>query len=365
VKVVRLVVGILVAAVVAVALVLTFTGWIPSYGVVSTVYVTSVVERPTTVVLRETVTETAMVTVTEVVERARVVDAVGRVVELGVEPRRVVSLAPSITEIVCALGCCDRLVGVDRYSNYPPEVVRAVEEGRIAVVGGYWNPDPEKIAGLDPDVVLASSSVPAHRALEKVLDVPIVYLRSGASASFDDVYADIALVDEVLGCPGEAKQLVDAIRSRIELVARVLEEANATKVSVLVLLGLPEWGVWAAGAGTFIDSVITAAGGSNVASRLHGWVMLGQEDLATMKPRIVLVALMAADVEDARKALRAWKEALRDLRYERICVLWGPANDVLVRPGPRLGIAVELVASLLHPDLVETPPELANYVVCG
>ncbi len=313
-----------------------------------------------------TVTEARYVTETVTVTEARalVVDALGRLVEVP-RAERVVSLAPSITEIVCALGCCGRLVGVDAYSNYPPEVAEAVEEGRVAVVGGYWNPDPERIVALEPDVVLASSSVPAHRALAEVVDAAVVYLRAGGARSFEDVYADIALVDAALGCPADAEDVIESVRSRVEAVRARLEGAEA--VPVLVLLGVPEWGVWAAGGGTFIDAVVTAAGGSNVASRLHGWVMLGPEELASMRPRVVLVALMAADAPSAEAALGAWRAALAEagLEYERICVLWGPANDVVTRPGPRLGQAVELVASILHPDLVEPPEGLSGYVLCG
>ncbi len=358
-----LVLGIVVGVLAVVAF-SAAAGWPIGTVVTETTTATVVEERTVTYTVEETRVFEKTVTRVQHIVRLEVVDAAGRVVEVGKPPERVVSLAPSITEIVCALDACSLLVGVDAYSNYPPEVAEAVKEGRIAVVGGYFNPDLERILALDPDVVFASAAVPAHRQLEKILGSRVVFLRAGSAQTLEDIYHDIMLVATVLNLTDKGEELIKEISERITAIEKTLEEANAAQIPILVILGTPEYGVWAAGGGTFIDAVIAVAGGSNAASRLHGWVMLSPEDLAAMSVDLVIAAVMASNTTTAEKILEAWTNALAELNYSRLCVAWGPANDVLVRPGPRVADAVELVAWLLHPELVEKPDE-ANYVVCG
>ena len=181
--VIVLIIGIVVGYSVHIALskplTTTITETVTSYATLTTS-----VEKPMTITSTTVVTVTSQVTVvasttttvpvvttktiTITPHRVTVVDALGRIVELHEVPKRVVSLAPSITEILWALGLGSYVVGVDEYSNYPQEVVELVKEGKITTVGGYWNPDIEKIVMLKPDLVLADAGVqPQVRLLDK------------------------------------------------------------------------------------------------------------------------------------------------------------------------------------------------------
>ncbi len=312
---------------------------------------------------REAAKPAATATVTAT--REVLVDVLGRRIVVHNPPKRVVSLAPSITETVCMLGCCGRLVGVDSFSNYPPQVVEWVKEGRVTVVGGYWNPSPEKIMVLEPDLVLASASVPSHRGLLKVLQgVAIAYVHGGGARSLDEIVWDISFIGSLLGCPGNATRLINVIKSTVANVTETLAKVNATRVPVLVVLGAPEWGVWAAGGGTYLDDLVKLAGGVNVASRYHGWVRLGSEELASLNPTIVLAAVNAENSSEAVKILEKWMAVLNVTGAREYCVAWGPADDVLSRPGPRVTVALGLLAHLLHPNLFTMPREVDGYVYC-
>ena len=345
------------------------------YGTPSTMTVTiveTIVEtKPSTIVETLPITETLITTVTEtsIVEKSEyiLVDATGVEHRFAEPYERVVSLAPSITETVCLLGCCDRLVGVDDFSNYPPEVNELVEKGVVERIGGYWSPSIEKIVALNPDLVLASSGVPAHRQLAEQLrevGIDVFFLVSDRARTVEDIERDIRSIALLLGC-GDPDRLINDIRERINSVQDALSEANVTRVSVLVLLGLPEWGIYAAGGGTFIDYVISLAGGSNAAGKYSGWPMLSKEDVLLMNPDYVIVSAMTPNVTGVYEAWTKALEGLRAIEEGKLCVLTGPANDVLVRPGPRIGIAVQVVASIIHPGLVEAPEGYAEHVYCG
>ncbi len=366
---------VVVLAVVLGALLVSWTGRTPATTPTATV--TSVgtvtVTSTSTVTVTSTKTVTQVATVTKTVEKVEkelsVVDALGRVVRIKSTPKRVVTLAPSITEIVFALGCGDRVVGVDSFSNYPPELTKLVKEGRIAVVGGYWKPDIEKIVALHPDVVFADAGVPSHMTLARRLEamgVKVIFLHGGGSSSVYDVYRDIMIVAKVLGVEEEGKRLVEEIEKELEAVSKLV--AGEPKPKVLVLFGTPKWGVYAAGGGTFIDYVVRQAGGINVASRLHGWVQLSYEQVLEMNPTVVIVSAMASTRGDAAKVLQAWASTPlnKTLAFTRgtVCIFYGMADDVLSRPGPRIGIAVQLVASVLHPEAVSIPKNYSGYVYC-
>lgn len=322
-----------------------------------TTQVTVVTSTTTTVpvVTTKTVPVTITKTITVTPHRITVVDALGRIVEFRETPKRVISLAPSITEILWVLGLGDYVVGVDKYSNYPQEVVERVKEGKITIIGGYWNPDIEKIAGLKPDLVLASAGTQPHvRLLDKFneLGLNVVYLKASASRNIYDIYSDIRLVATIFGVEDRADELIKSIEEKIDYVRSKLVEANASSVKVLVLLGPPSWGLWTTGGGTFMDYVITSAGGINVASKYSGWVQLSYEDILAADPDVIIITVMGLDpnkvlAEVASTPLNETKA----FRTGNVYVFTGEADDMLCRPGPRVGDAILLVAKVLHPDI--------------
>ncbi len=322
----------------------------------------------TTVTLRSTVTRSLTVTRTVTVTSTKpyypvtLVDALGRVVTIPRPPRRVVSLAPSITEIIFSLGRGGLLVGVDSSSNYPPVLARLEKEGRVKVVGSYWNPDVEKIAALHPDVVFASAAVPSQRGLGRKLSslgITVVYLRAGGCRDLGDVLHDIYIAARALDAYQAYTRLALNITRTVTMVEERLAEAHAKPVKVMVLLSPPQYGLWVAGGGTFIDYVVGAAGGVNVFHGLNGWVKVSREQVLKAAPQVIIVATMATP----QQAGRIIREVLGDpvlsktpaARNRRVYVLSGEADDVLCRPGPRIGVAVEMLAAILHPGVVKPP----------
>ncbi len=330
----------------------------PSRAVATTVFRTTTVVQTVTSTETVPLTLTTTITVTRKPSRVAVVDALGRTVWVPVNATRVVSLAPSISEELFALGLGDRVVGVDDYSNYPPELARAVEEGRIDRVGGYWSPDLEKIVELKPDLVLADASAQA-KLLEKFeeLNLTVVYLRASGCKSLNDVYSDISLLGLIFGAERAARELEESIKHNVTLMVNALVEANATRRRVLVLLGPPSWGLWTAGGGTYLDELIGLAGGVNVAGKYHGWVQLSLEEALASNPEVIIVAMMGSR-EGAEKVLEEVKEMFNStvaVREGRVYVFTGWADDVLCRPGPRVTWALALLARAIHPEVFGEP----------
>ncbi len=324
---------------------------------VSTIVTTTTYEKtitsPTTSVT--TITKPVTLTVTKTLVYKVVYDALGRLITFNKTPKRIVCLAPSITEIVFALGLGDRVVGVDDYSNYPPEVNELVKEGKIQRVGGYWTPDFEKIAELKPDLVLASVS-PHAKMLDKFkeLGLKVVFLKSSTARNAYDIYQDIMLVASIFNVEDKAKKLIDSIQSTIDNITQTLAKANVTPVKTLILLGPPSWGLWTTGGDTFIDYVITTSGGVNIASKYSGWVKLDYEEILAQDPEVIIVSIMGTK-EDAEKIFNDIANSPLNqttaFKKGKVYVFIGEADDVLMRPGPRISIAVKILSQVLHPEV--------------
>ncbi len=143
-----------------------------------------------------------------------VVDDFGREVLIPHEPKRIVSTAPSITETLFALGLGDRVVGVTRYCNYPPEVLEKIGKGEITVIGGYTDPSLEKILELEPDLVIGHNLLKPE-FVEKIEDagIPIVVVKT--SETIQGVYDDIELIGKACWADDAASKLVEKLKSEI------------------------------------------------------------------------------------------------------------------------------------------------------
>lgn len=312
--------------------------------------------------------ETITITAVRVVEKTApisVVDALGRVVIFEGPPARVVSLAPSITEILFALGLGGRVVGVTSFCNYPPEVPRLVEEGRLAVIGGYWNPDVEKVIALQPEVVIGSAGTRPHVALIERLEgagIKTLYIKGAGASSAEDIFMDIATVAKVFGVEERAASLINDIKGEIRSVTDELPSAGLGRAKVLVLLGPPTWGLYSVGGDTFLGWVISTAGGDNIAARYSGWPLLDFEYVLSQDPNVIVVVGMGLSPEDVIKEVGATPLAeTRAFKEGRVYVVSGEAEDVLVRPGPRVGKAVKLMAQIMYPEVFGEPELEAVY----
>jgi len=284
-----------------------------------------------------------------------VVDSLGRSITINTPPERVVSLAPSITEILFALGLDDRVVGVDDFSNYPPKVVELINEGKVKTVGGFWNPDVEKIASLKPDLVIASSGTPSHIRLKDKLSelgITVIYVKSSSAHDVNDIFSDIQLIAVVFDVLDRSSKLITEVQNMLNSITQKLNEVNASKPKVLLLLGPPSWGIFSSGGNTFIGWVIKTAGGVNVAEQYVGWPQLSYEYIVTQDPDIIVITAMNVDPKAVYEEIAG--SPIKDtkaFKNGRIYLLTGEADDVLSRPGPRVNVALEILAKLIHPEI--------------
>lgn len=254
----------------------------------------------------------------------------GAVLVFQSPPQRIVSLLPSFTESVCALGACDRLVGTDRFSNWPARITA------LPKLGGLEDAQIERIVALRPDLVLASSSARVVDRLE-ALGLRVLVLES---RSHEDVRRTLAVLARVLGLPGEDARVWARIDSELAEAARRVPAGLRGKSVYFEIDPTP----YAAGAGSFIGETLERLGLRNaIAPSLGPFPRLNPEYVVRLQPDIVI----AVDHELAAMSNRPGWTALRALRDGRTCALPGDRYELLVRPGPRMGEAASALADCL------------------
>lgn len=270
-------------------------------------------------------------------------DGLGRQVTLAGAAQRVVSLAPSNTEILFALGAGDQVVGRDEFSDYPQQA-QSVE----SVGGSMGQFSTEAIVALQPDLVLAAEINPPElvAALED-LGLAVYYLPN--PESLEDLYTNIETVAVLTG--REATKLTDSLRARVAALDERIATLSERPLVFYELDSTDPAKPYTAGRGTFIDLLIQRAGGENFGGRLEGqWAQVSLEQLVVADPDLILLgdAMFGTTVESV-KARPGW-EVLSAVQNDRIY----PFDDNLVsRPGPRLVDGLEALAKLLHPEVFE------------
>jgi iron complex transport system substrate-binding protein len=251
-------------------------------------------------------------------------------------PQRVVSLAPSVTETLFALGFGNRLVGVTTSCDYP-DAAR-----KIPKIGGFMSPSLETIVAKRPGLVIGVSSAtdPAKaREMERLgLKVTLISL-----ASVNDILNSITSIARLLGSPQAGEKLVRSINLQMDQVkARV---APAPRRSTLLLVGLRP--LIAVGGKNFIDELITLAGGKNIAGdAAQPWLNLPDEYVVAKAPQVIIEAGMGSERDQAAKH---WADLKSIPAVEQGRVYRYPSDKIL-RPGPRIGEGLEEIARLLHPE---------------
>ena len=274
-------------------------------------------------------------------------DGYDRRVKIEYSPRRIVSLAPSITEIIFALKAEDRLVGNTTYCNYP--------EGAQSVpkIGDLRHPNIELIVQLQPDLVLGTvlSSLRVYDRMEAV------GLTSAAfeHGSFEEVLRDIGEIGKITGLTGEALRLISGIEKRRDEIAMILEGAESlVRPRVALLYDLE--GLHSAGRGSWAGDLIELCYAENVAAKLpSSWPQLSLEGLVKTDPQVLILAV-PLDLRARQEAGRGlsnlahhevWRHvsAVRNRRLEII------REDLFAIPGPRMIDALEELVEAIHPEL--------------
>ncbi len=273
-----------------------------------------------------------------------VVDDLGVGVELAVEPARIVSLAPSNTELLYALGLGARLVGVTEFCNFPPEAQR------VQQVAGYSNLNLEKIVAAAPEVVLAArgNDLEGIAAL-RAAGIPVFSLDV---QTLEGLIESTGRVGRLLGAVEAASGLQREWRGRLDGVRAAVDSLQARPRVMWGYFGEP---VYTAGKGTLIDDLITVAGGVNLGRQATGaWPQVDLETILSWAPEILLSAAMGEEQTAAKelerlRELEGWKR-LPAVQEGRIYQL---ESDWLTRPGPRAFLALEQLAVLFDPVVKE------------
>ena len=281
-----------------------------------------------------------------IIQSLEITDDHGRTVTIVDITERVISLAPSATEILFALGVGDKVVGVTDYCDYPEELAEKIDTGEIQKVGApFPGFNLETIVDLKPDVVFAiGATVPDYVYDLDELGIPAIVLNA---KDIDDIFHDIELVGEVSGKEEEAEVLVTDLKEDIDEIVAEVFGASIQVVFYGVDVSDPAL-MWTAGNGTFIDALINLAGGENIAGDLDGWPTYNLEDLVDTNPEVIVLGGANWGVSAEEVASRPVWQDLDAVKNQRIYAI---DDTTLVRPGPRIAEGLELLATLIHPEL--------------
>lgn len=251
---------------------------------------------------------------------------------------RIVSLSPSTTEALFAIGDGAEVVGRSRYCNHPPEVVA------LPQVGGYIDPNFEAILALRPTLVTGARG-PAGDALSRKLEDRGIAVFFPPTESFDGIDAMLLGLGERTHHATQAKTVVDAVHDELRRIEAAL--AGKPKVRVLLVFGLKPLSV--AGPASFADEMIRRAGGTNVVTEGGTYPTLGVERVLTLDPDVIVNAAMAE--ADGKPRITRDAPGFRDVRAVATDHVLSLDEENVLRPGPRIADGVLVLARALHPDV--------------
>lgn len=280
----------------------------------------------------------------------KLTDDAGRTVELAKTPERIISLAPSNTEILFALSLGNKVVGITDFCDYPPEAA-AVEK-----VGGI-EPNPEKIVALKPDLILAIGGSPVTASIagnvellnkfdELKLNVLIL-----SPTDLESVLADIKLVGRATGTEKAAEQLVAEMQKKVDdVVAKTKNVSQRPKVFYELDATDPAK-PFTPGPGSWHDKFITMAGGVNIAANAPAqWAQLSAEEIVAQNPDIIILGDANWGMDAAAVKARPGWGAIKAVQEGDIY----PIDDnLLSRPGPRVADGLVALAKIIHPELFQ------------
>lgn len=257
-------------------------------------------------------------------------DDLGHTTVITAPPQRIVSLLPSLTETVCELGACNRLVGVDRYSNFPASV------NALPKLGGLEDTNVELIASLKPDVVLVAVSSRVAERL-RALGMKVIALEP---RSYRDVQRVLGTIGQVLGVP-DAQRVWRHIEAGVAAAASsVPPAARGVRVYYEVASG-----IWAAGTVSFMGETLTRLGAGNIIPpELGPFPKINPEFVVKANPALIMIGQRGSE----GLAQRPGWDRIDAIKRGRVCVFKAEEGDILSRPGPRMAEAAQIMARCLR-----------------
>jgi iron complex transport system substrate-binding protein len=276
-------------------------------------------------------------------EAKTVVDQAGRSVTVPATPERVVALAPSITEIIFALGQEDRLKGVTIYSNYPPAALA------LPKVGTYIRLDLERIVALAPDLCIAIKDGNPKAAVDRLteLNVPVYTVNP---VDIEHVIRAVIEIGGLLNAEENAHRLADEMHTRVQRVKSQMAHATH-RPRVFFQIGIAP--IVSVGTKTFINELIVLAGGDNIAAGSTAYPRFNREQVLALAPEVIIISSMTrgASFEQIKQEWQNWPK-IPAVQHQRIYIV---DSDLFDRPSPRLVEALEMLVKLIHPEIMEKP----------
>lgn len=282
----------------------------------------------------------------------KLVDDTNFITSMDAFPDKIVSLAPSTTEVLFALGLDKKVIAVSDFCNYPYNFAAWIAAGNMTSIGDFKNPNMEVIASLDPDLILATGGVQAE-TVETLRDLGYKVLVLNP-ANISGVLQNIELVGNATGKTAEAKALISNIESRIDAVVNKVANA-ASKPKAYYEVWYDPTSLWTAGAKAWQNELIEKAGGVNIfADQQLDYFQSSAEAVISRNPDVILLPKEGMGKGepfwvslDAVKARPGWS-SINAVQNDRVCTV---DSDTISRAGPRVADAVEELAEAFHPEL--------------
>jgi iron complex transport system substrate-binding protein len=275
-----------------------------------------------------------------------VTDEVGRTVRIPQPVRRVVSLAPSLTETIYALGLQNLLVGDTDYCDYPPDAMKKQK------VGGAINPNMEEIVALQPDLVLVTKSLNRLETVNALEQLGIATYATDPH-TVEDIIASSKRLGEILGAPEAGEKLAAELNQRLVKLKERLA-GFPTKRVLFVVWTEP---LISAGENTFIADALRYAGAESIIETKRDWPQISLEEVVHLQPKYLVFAADHSETatEDVDQlALRPGWDELEAVKQKKFAVM----SEAVNRPAPRIVSAIEELARQLHPEaFAEKPAE--------
>lgn len=298
---------------------------------------------PEEVATEEAITE---IPATEAGVFEAMIDGLGREITFEKPFQRIVSLAPSVTELLFAVGAGSQVVGRDELSDFPAEAAD------VASIGSTFGPlNTEAILALEPDLVLAAGiNTPEQvKALED-LGITVYYLNN--ALAYDDLYDQVRWAGTITGHEDEANTLADSLSSRVDAVTEAVSTLEEKPTVFYEIDGTDTSKPWTTGPGTFMDTMITLAGGVNIGGVLsEPYAQISVEEIVLQNPEVIILGDTLYGVTIESIAGRAGWADLTAVQENQIFAF---DDNLASRPGPRLVNGLEELLKILHPELVVT-----------
>lgn len=266
-----------------------------------------------------------------------VTDATGTELTFEKAPAAIVTLVPSETESIFAIGGGQFVVGVDEWSNYPEEAASVQKIGDMTT-------NIESVTALNPDLILASSSMNAE-AITKLRELNLNVYASNPK-TYDEAVANIEELGKIMNMQAGAAEVANRMREVREQVETAVKDAEKKKVYLEFSPG------WTVGSGEFLDELLTIAGGINISAAQPGWYEVNAEEVITQNPQIMIYPDMGEEKSSIVAAIESrpgW-DTIDAVKNKQ---MFAVANDPLVRVGPRLADGLLELAKAIHPELVK------------